>query len=143
MAVYERKGDWWPTPRQELLLKAALLEGEAAVEAWESWRANTDIHRLDQGSYRMLPLLYRNLQKHEIKDPVMEKLKGVYRHTWYKNQILFSRMAAILRSFQEAGIDVMVLKGTALVLLHYKDYGLRPMNDFDVLVRLKQSSEAI
>jgi len=37
----------------------------------------------------------------------------------------------------------MILKGAALTLLHYRDYGLRPLGDFDVLVHTEQASAAI
>jgi hypothetical protein len=37
----------------------------------------------------------------------------------------------------------MVLKGTAMVQLHYKDLGLRPMSDLDLLVRPERALEAI
>lgn len=134
---------WRPTAQQELLLRAALLKGPGAIEAWKEWKSGVEVEELDSGSYRMLPLLYRNLQVHGIKDASMGKYKGVYRRTWYKNQMLFHAIALLLRSFHDAGIETMTLKGAALVSLYYKDYGLRPMNDFDVLVHTEQALSAI
>ena len=138
---YER--GCWPTRQQELLLRAALLPGKNAIEAWEEWKSSVDIDQIDPGSHRLLPLLYRNLHIHEVKDPLMEKFKGVYRLTWYKNQMAFQNMATLLRSFHEAGIQTMILKGAALTQVHYRDYGLRPMVDFDILVHTEQSLAAI
>jgi len=37
----------------------------------------------------------------------------------------------------------MVLKGAALILLYYKNHGLRPMGDIDILVHTEQAREAI
>jgi hypothetical protein len=37
----------------------------------------------------------------------------------------------------------MLLKGGALTLLHYRDFGLRPMQDFDILVREEKASHAL
>jgi len=142
----KRQGGFWPTEQQELLLRAALLNGRDAADAWKEWRSRVDIddiNLLDPGSYRLLPLLYRNLNNQGVEDPLMMRLKGVYRLTWYKNQMLFHAMANILRSFHDAGIETMVLKGAALTLLCYKDYGLRPMNDFDVLIRPEKALPAI
>ncbi len=142
----KREGCFWPAQLQEVLLRAALLEGRDAVEAWKEWRSRVDIDdvdRLDPGSYRLLPLLYRNLKNQYPEDPIMMKLKGVYRLTWYKNQMLFHTITSLLHSFHRAGIDTMVLKGAALTLLCYRDYGLRPMNDFDVLVHTKDVHSAI
>jgi hypothetical protein len=132
-----------PSPQQELLLKASLLEGNEAIEAWEEWKSTVDVNLVDSASHRMLPLLYRNLQTLGITDPSMAKYKGVYRQTWYKNQILFHAIASLLRSFEDANIQTMVLKGAALTVLYYKDYGLRPMNDFDVLIRAEKVLPAI
>ncbi len=73
----------------------------------------------------------------------MNRFKGIYRLTWYENQMLFHNMSTLLRSFHNAGIQTMILKGAALTLLHYRDYGLRPLGDFDVLVRTEQASAAI
>ena len=134
---------WTPTVQQELLLRAALLKGPEAIEAWKEWKSGVEVEELDPGSHRMLPLLYRNLQVHGIKDPSMSKYKGVYRQTWYKNQILFHAITSLLQSFYTAGIRTMVLKGAALTMLHYKDYGLRPMNDFDVLVCPEHALSAV
>jgi len=131
------------TPHQELLLKAALLSGQDALDAWQKWQDKIDWNdHLDQGSFRVLPLLYNNLQKHGVDDPVMGKLKGVYRNAWSKNQTLFHQTAGIVDYLQSAGIQTMLLKGAPLSLLYYKNNGSRPMADIDVLVSLKQARHA-
>lgn len=137
------EGGCWPTYEQELLLKASLLAGREAVDAWEEWASRADVDDLDQGSLRLLPLLYKNLGAHGLEDTSMEKFKGVYRLTWYKNQMLFHVMASLLEGFHSSGIQTMVFKGVALVLLYYKDHGLRPMDDLDVMVRREQALDAI
>ena len=135
---------FWPTPQQKLLLRAALWQGEKALQAWEAWQAQIDWNAyLDEGSYRLLPLLFHNLHQHGVQHPIMQKLKGIYRLAWYKNQTSFRRLAALLRAFQEAGIRTLTLKGAALTVLHYRNYGLRPMSDFDVLVPLPQAAAAL
>jgi hypothetical protein len=123
------------TRDQELLLKAALLQGPDAIDAWQEWKDKTDLEgHLDRGSFRLLPLLYKNLLRHRVEDPFMNKLKGIYRREWYKNQMFFFEMSKVLRYLHEEGIRTMILKGAALTVLHYKDYGVRPMADIDVLV---------
>jgi hypothetical protein len=133
----------WPTKEQELLLRASLLPGREAVDAWQGWGSSADIDLLDQGSFRLLPLLYRNLSRHEVKEPLLGRLKGVYRATWYKNQMLFHTAAGFLRSLHRAGIPVMILKGAALATMYYRDAGLRAMDDFDFLVPTEQALQAI
>jgi len=133
----------WPTREQELLLRAALLGGSEAIEAWEAWRASVDIERIDQAAGRLLPLLYKNLRAHGIADPLMGRMRGTYRLTWTKNQVLFHSMAAILQAFREAGLATLILKGAALIVQYYHEYGLRPVGDFDVLVRTATAPAAI
>jgi hypothetical protein len=136
-------GGFWPTRQQELLLRAALLQGKETVDAWHEWKSSVNVDQLDSGSQRLLPLLYRNLRTHGVKDSLMNKFKGIYQLTWYRNQMLFYNMAILLRRFHNAGIQTMILKGAALTLLYYRDYGLRPMKDFDVLIHTKQATAAI
>ena len=137
------KSGCWPTPKQELLLRAALLCGPEALNAWQDWRNETDSEALDFGSHRMLPQLYRNLQKHGVTGPELATFRNAYQYYWYKNKVLFHRSAELLRSFREHGIDTMVLKGAALVSLYYRDPGLRPMQDFDLAVPISQATQAM
>jgi hypothetical protein len=143
MNTTRRDGGCWPTKQQELLLRAALLKGNETIDAWHEWKSNVDVHSLDQASRQLLPLLYRNLSIHGVEDPLMDMFKGIYRLTWYKNQMLLHDMADVLSAFHNAEIKTMILKGAALTLIHYKDYGLRYMEDFDVLVETEQASAAI
>lgn len=134
---------FWPTARQELLLRASLLKGKQATDAWEEWIATADIDHLDRGSFRTLPLLYRNLNTQGVKHPLMSKLRGIYRLSWYKNQTLFHHIGSVLGALHSAGIKTMILKGAAMSIRHYKDYGVRPMGDFDVLVKTNETSSVV
>lgn len=129
------RGFCWPTHKQELLLRASLLQGEDALIAWHQWRATVDIECLDPESYYLLGLLYRNLSIHDVNDSHMARLKGVCRSRWYKNQLLFQKILAILHSFHNSGIETLVLKDAALVLHYYQNYGLRPISTLDFLIR--------
>ena len=42
----------------------------------------------------------------------------------------------------EAGLETLVLKGAALSVQHYRDFGVRPMKDVDVLVEPERAREA-
>lgn len=124
----------WPTPNQELLLRAALLSGSDALKAWRDWRTNANLDAIDFGSHRLLPQLYRNLLAHGISDPILSNFASVYRYYWYKNEVLFHQAAALIKSLAENHIETMVLKGAALIPLCYRDSALRPMQDFDLMV---------
>lgn len=143
MIAVNNESGCWPTRDQELMLRAALLQREPALESWNEWKRNVNIDVIDYGSHRMVPLLYRNLQRHGVKEQLMDRFKGVYRYYLYKNEILMHRIGTLLKSFEDAGIETMVLKGAALIQLYYRESGLRPMLDADVLVHAHQAEQAM
>ena len=143
MRITDSRGGCWPTPFQELLLKATLLKTDAALRAWQEWFEQDGLDRLDNGSYRLLPMTYRNLQRLGYDDPVMMRLKGVSRRAWCENHMVFRRMAPVLAALHGAGISTLILKGAALTLLHYRDFGLRPMQDLDILVPEERALDSI
>jgi hypothetical protein len=142
-AAGRRRSPAWPSPEQELLLKAALLRGTAAIDAWHAWRARVALDALDRGSVRLLPLLARNLERQGVDDPSLPGIHDLRRRIWAKNTYRLTLLGEIVRLFGEAGIDTMVLKGAALIVLHYPEPGLRPMDDVDVLVPYRQARTAI
>ncbi|NHZ85957.1 MAG: hypothetical protein GWP19_08760, partial [Planctomycetia bacterium] len=133
----------YPTIKQELLLKAALLDGYSALEAWKELKIKLNIDQLDRGSFRLLPLLNRNLKNLGVDDKIMNEFKAVHRSSWYNNQILFHLTAKLLDLFHKNNIKTMVIKGAAVAIKYYQDIGLRPINDFDVLVKPDQALHAI
>lgn len=136
-------GDWHPSPQQELLLQAALWQGDAARTAWDEWIAQVDIQHLDYGSYRLLPLLYLNLRALDIEHPELERIHGVYRYHWYRNQLLMRRGALAVRALQDAKIPTMMLKASALIPLYYRNPGARPCDDIDILVPTHEARHAM
>jgi len=126
--------DCKPNREQTWLLHAAVSEGEQAINAWKLWRDNTDLDTVDPASFRLLPVAYRNLVSLGQDDPQIKRLKGVYRHTWYKNQMIYRQTEDILAGFADAGLSPMVLKGAALTERFYHDDGIRFMNDVDLMV---------
>jgi hypothetical protein len=131
------------TWQQELLLRAALAEGPEGVAAWKQWKAAVDPEQLDYDSYCLLPLLYDALRKRGVSDPETGRLKGVYRRTWYDNTLRFHAAAEVLRALHATGIQTLLLKGAALSQSYYRDPGLRPMDDFDILVPTRQGAAAL
>ncbi len=125
----------WPSRSQEQLLRAALLDGEAARQAWQQWRASIDPDgHFDRGSFRLLPLLYHNMHRLGVQDPLMRRLKGAYRMSWVETHRLFHHMRPLLRSLSERGIRTLLLKGAPLACAYYDSPAVRPLTDVDVLV---------
>lgn len=133
----------WPTAKQELLLKACLLSGDEALEAWRSWKNQIDLNWIDEGSNRLLPLLYHNLVDQKIDDPIMIKAKGLYRYVLAKNHLMLNFASEVIGKLQAVNIETMLLKGGALTLAFYKNYGLRPSLDVDLMVKPEHAIEAM
>jgi hypothetical protein len=134
----------FPSDSQELLLKAALFHGEIAIQAFYQWKRSVDFETEMQSSvYRTLPLLYHNLHQQDVDDDLMPRLKGIYRKSWMTNQFLFAKAGSILRFFNQNGIPVMVMKGIPLTILYYRNFGVRPMADIDVLIPYDQARSTV
>ncbi len=131
-----------PTIEQTLMLRAALLQGNAGKEAARDWLAMADFQRLGKASRGILPILYERLRQDGFSTPLIPVLKGVKRHTWYNNRRLFHHGGEAVRLLKRAGIDVMVIKGAAMVIDYYHDESLRPMEDLDILVRYSDRRSA-
>jgi hypothetical protein len=125
---------FYPTHEQELLLKAALLDGREAIACWNAWRTAIVVDDLDIGSQRLLPLLYQNLRRLGVSHPDLARYKSVHRYIWVDNQFRIRQTVEILAALQAAGVPAILLKGIALASLCYGDIGQRPMADLDFLV---------
>jgi putative nucleotidyltransferase-like protein len=142
VSVGERP-QWLPTETEELLLRAALLDGDEALEAWRRWRSASLTVEDETLAFQVLPLAYRTIHRLDPGAEGLDLAKGVYRYVWVKNQVLARFGGQVIDELQSAGIDVLVLKGTALSLLHYRDTGLRLMADIDLLVPREEARRAI
>jgi hypothetical protein len=136
-------GNWKPSPQQELLLRAALWQGDDARAAWEQWSSQNDLRLLDLGSHRLLPLLYLNLLSLQIQHPWLPDLHNVYRSHWYRNQLKLRRAGKTVELLDAANIPTLLLKACALIPLYYRDPGARPMSDIDLLVPTLRAREAL
>ena len=132
-----------PNREQTWLLKMCVKNGEEAEQAWQAWRTHVNLDDIDPASYRLLPLAYRNLVNLGVEDSLLGRLKGIYRHSWYKNQMTYRHAREIIALFQEAGIRVMLLKGAAMSICYYQDNGIRFMRDVDIMVPRANYAEAL
>jgi len=137
------RGSFWPSRVQKVLLRAGLFEAREAIASWRSVRSMVDLDDLDDESLRLLPLVYANLRRLDVHDPEMGRLKGIYRKTWFENELAFHRLAEALTSFHASGIPTTLLKGAALVDLYYRDRGSRSMHDIDLLIPMERWSDAV
>lgn len=138
----EIRGGCLPTREQEMLLKAALLEGDDCIGAFDQWKLHAELSNVDPGSYRLFPLLYSNLVRNGVDDPMLNIFKWVYNTALGTNRERFRNISLLVEKFNYVGIPVAALKGTALAAVYYGDYGLRPMLDADLLVPTVRARDA-
>jgi hypothetical protein len=135
--------DFWPSPQQELLLTAALADGEAAVHAWQSWQSVETIETTDEGSARLMPLVYFNIARLGTNDPSMASLEQVYNRARSTNRRRLTYLSWLLKLFASRDIPTLLLKGAALAQQIYRDPGLRPMGDLDLAVPHRDAERAM
>jgi len=87
------------------------------------------------------PLFYWSLKKlNNSKDVPPETMQGLekrYYNNLARNMLFYNELNKVLKAFKKANIDVIVLKGAFLAEEIYKNIGLRPMSDIDLLVKEK------
>ena len=84
------------------------------------------------------PLLYHHIKEtadENVPEHVVEYLRTLYNGNVARNMLLYDALGTVLKAFKHAGIDVIVLKGAALAETVYRDIGLRPFRDVDILVQ--------
>jgi hypothetical protein len=141
--VSRGRAAWLPTPQQLLLLRACLWSGEAALAGWTEWRSGVPrLAEVERGSLRLLPLLYRNLGPQLAGDPEAGWLRDVYRRCWTANQLKLNAGRRAIDALAAVGIEVLALKGAALIGTAYRDLGARPMGDVDLAVPSQRVGEA-
>lgn len=86
----------------------------------------------------LAPLIHNHLKNHPndftLPDPLRASLRKEYLETTARNILFQDELVHFLKAFSKEGIDVIVLKGAALMNEIYPKIGLRPMGDLDLLI---------
>ncbi len=126
---------WRPDPLQMRLLQAVTLSDDGAIAAWQAWKQQIDLDHLGEGSYQLLPRLYRQLESKGISDPMMARLKGVYRHVWSRNQINRRQLDTVISALGDQDISTCLLWGAATISRPNADLGICRTDDNSVLIQ--------
>jgi Uncharacterised nucleotidyltransferase len=97
------------SPAHQSLLKATFSPQEDALIAWEKWQSVIDFEDLDGESYKLLPHLYQNLIKYEVKHPLISRMKGVHKLFWCKNQLAYQSLDSVIVALKKAGIKTALM----------------------------------
>jgi hypothetical protein len=127
----------------DLILRACLSNSpDMRLALVREWEQNVVMDDMEYDSMRLVPLfLYKN-QQAGIETKHDNRLKIVYKHWWLKTQHILNQMKIVHAAFKGKGIDAIVIKG-ASIMTYYERPELRPMGDFDLLVRPGELTEAL
>jgi len=70
-----------------------------------------------------------------VPETILARLASCYYNVASRNTLLTEKLAAILDYFQKERIEIILLKGMALVQTIYPNIALRPIYDIDILIR--------
>jgi hypothetical protein len=90
------------------------------------------------------PLAFHNLsglKNNKIPSWFIEKLKNEYEATLASNLFAWQTLSGMLQLFSENKISVMGLKGIFMSDMLYKNIGLRPMDDIDLMARKQDMAD--
>ncbi len=125
------------------LLRAALLRADGPA-AWRAVLARRGgIDHVDGEWLALLPMVFANLRDLDPHAPDMGRLRGIYRRTWYANQMALHAAAQAVAAFEDAGIAGMLLGGCAVMGLHSADAGVRPIRGIEIAVRAADRRHAL
>jgi hypothetical protein len=130
------------SPAQHFLLQACIAKTpEAREQAARRWEQEVVMEDLDFSSSRLIPYFYYQNQRDGRITAHDKRIKILYKHWWLRTQHIEHQLKAVLTAFTAAGIPTMVIKGASIVH-HYPLHELRPMADFDVLVKREDFEKA-
>ena len=138
-----------PNKSQILLLKACLEQSDKANWYLQEWKKTIGINldaaiaspiglpqiydKLDFGSQRLLSLLYHNLERLQVEEPGIKKLRGYFKYIWVKNQVLRKELNLIAEKLQSTELKLVSFKGVRIAEEYYPHLGSRPTVDLDLV----------
>jgi hypothetical protein len=127
---------------QRLLLLAALEAPDVALEHFLAWRKLAELNDVTGPELRLLPLIYQNIGPRIPDVPLKQRLRGIARHAWLQNRTRLDLCLSIIDGLSARHIPVLLMKGTAIILLLGDAGELRTMADCDLLVPDERAPEA-
>jgi hypothetical protein len=127
--------DSWPEPIDVQLLTALLHEDlSIAKDSWRNFRAQWNPDAPSQEQYRLFGAIADRLELIDPEDDRIGIFQGVRRLTAVNTMTKLRQLDEYLQTFDELGVEPVVLKGTAFVLTVYELFGQRWFSDADLLV---------
>ena len=130
-------------PRYLTIFRAALGQGQTAIDAYQAWRASEPLDAADEVVYRTMPLLVATADRAGIVDADTRRMRGVVKHVWLSNATRVRDVVAASAALKAAGIAALLIKGGALFARDQSYMAKRMTGDYDLLVRRADAPRAI
>ena len=125
------------------LFRAALGQGQTAIDAYQAWRASEPLDAADEVVYRTMPLLVATADMAGITDADTKRMRGVVKHVWLSNATRVRDVVEACAALKAAGIAALLIKGGALFARDASYMAKRMTGDYDLLVRRAEAPRAI
>jgi len=124
------------------LFRAALGQGQTAIDAYQAWRASEPLDAADEVVYRTMPLLVATADMAGITDADTKRMRGVVKHVWLSNATRVRDVVEACAALKAAGIAALLIKGGALFARDASYMAKRMTGDYDLLVRRAEARRA-
>ena len=129
-----QSGLFWPSEQQRELLVVTLGEPLDAVSAWERLQPRFVLDELEPGSFDLMALAYHQLSAAGYHDPVVERMKSIYRREWVRANVQRKLTTEVATMLGELGVRALFIEGATLADRFFPTPGVRPSWSIDVFV---------
>jgi hypothetical protein len=128
---------------ESLLIRACVADDDNFEEVFRSFERDGSLDDLNEGTLRLIPFLYRRLERMQVDASNLGILKGIYARYWYLHHMFRSHGLGLSAEFL-GDIPFLVMKGQAFQqILYGADSPTRPGDDTDILVPTERASDAL
>jgi Uncharacterised nucleotidyltransferase len=138
-----QSGLFWPSELQQELLVVALGEPVDAISAWRRLQPRFVLDELEPGSFDLMALGYYQLSAGGYRDPVVERMKSIYRREWVRANVLRKLTTEVATMLDEIGVRALFIEGATLADRFFPAPEVRPSWSIDVFVEEKAAGPAL
>ena len=107
----------FPNKEEESFLKMLLSSKDDFPKLWQQWKGQVVIDSLDKATTKLIPFLYLRLKELNIENDEIKRIKGVYKHTWYKNLLVLDAARNVISLFNKASNSSTFIERIFLVFI--------------------------
>ncbi len=134
------------SPDALAILNALMLSPAEGKQAWRTWRAHSDLDKIDADCLELLPLLSARFSEwfpETPEDTGKQTILGICRRGWAANQLRYRAVAEAITTLRRTGIDPDAVFGpVAWALLCAEEKAVRPIETLNILIGRESAAPA-